>query len=613
MFYSPPSEFRELEYQDGYLPIEDHGLIGDGSAAALVGRDGVISWLCVPRFDSKPIFCGILDHEHGGGFAVQPDGNFESRQEYLGESGVLLTELRGSDGLATLTDAITLRNGADLTENVPAGRGELIRSVNVVSGKIRLVVEVDVCGGARIEPFGGGLRFSSSAQPDLELHLRSTTKLEGERTVFNLEEGQRLDLILRWGHHTERHQTPDTDKILSSTTDAWSRWANGIQYQGPQEALVRRSAITLKLLDHFENGAIVAAPTSSLPEAIGGMRNWDYRYAWIRDCAFSVYALRRIGLTAEADAFLGWALDATERHGGPKLMYDIDGETCPEEEEDPTLEGYRGSAPVRWGNGAAFQTQNDMYGELLDCAYMWVRGGGEIDSHLWETLRQQVEKAGEVWDQPDHGIWEVRSDEQVFTYSMAMCQVALDRGAKLAEQFNLEGDVRGWQQTAGEITETILDSAWDDERRALSMHLGGGGLDASLLSLPLRRVVPADHPKMVQTCEAIVRELGAGGGLLFRYLPEVSPDGLEGDEGAFLLCSFWLVDNLAQQGHLEEAYDLYATLCGHANSLGLLPEQIDPGSGGFLGNFPQAFSHIGVIASGFNLARSERRLRGLAE
>jgi alpha,alpha-trehalase len=608
MSFIPDPDFHRLEYLDGYLPIEDHGLIGDGSTAALVGRDGVISWLCVPRFDSEPLFSGILDRQRGGGFTVQPEGVLESRQQYVGESGVLLTEMRGPDGLVAVTDAVTLRSGADLTENVAAGRGELIRSVRVSSGRVRLVVDVEVCGGSRVESFGGGLTFSCQAQPNLRLYLQGTARLEGNRTVLDLSEGDRLDLIMRWGQAAQRHQL-DTDQIMRSTADSWSRWADGIEYQGPEEALVRRSAITLKLLDHFQNGAIVAAPTSSLPEAIGGVRNWDYRYTWIRDCAFSVYALRRIGLTREAEAFLGWALDAAERHGGPQIMYDIDGETCPEEYEDPDLEGYRRSAPVRWGNGAAFQTQNDVYGELLDCAYMWARGGGEIESHLWESLRPQVETAAEVWDKPDHGIWEVRTSGRVFTYSAALCQVALDRGARLAEQYDLKGDVEGWRKTAETITETILESAWDDERSSLTEHLGGGGLDASLLSLPLRRVVPPDHPKMVATCEAVVRELGAGGGLLYRYLPDVSPDGLAGEEGAFLLCSFWLVDNLAHQGRLEEAYDLYSTICSHANPLGLLPEQIDPDSGRFLGNFPQAFSHIGIIASGFNLTRADRRLR----
>jgi pentatricopeptide repeat protein len=376
-----------------------------------------------------------------------------------------------------------------------------------------------------------------------------------------------------------------------------------LAYRGPQEAVVRRSAVTIKLLDHFENGAIVAAPTSSLPELIGGSRNWDYRYAWVRDAAFSVYALHRIGLSHEAAGFLGWVLDAVERDGRPHIMYDLDGRRPPAEREDAELEGYRRSRPVRWGNAAAGQHQHDVYGEILDCAHQWAAHHGAIPGALWERLRKLAEAASREWRKPDHGIWEVRTRGRPFTYSAAMCQVALDRAARMAERFALPGPRDLWSRTAEEIRQTILEEAWDPQIQALTEHLGGGGLDASLLALPLRRVVKADHPKMVATTRAIVERLGTGQGLLYRYLPEESPDGLPGHEGAFLLCSFWLVDNLAKQGRLDEALDLYDSLCARAGTLGLLPEEIDPSTGAFLGNYPQAFSHIGVISSGVNLAR----------
>jgi GH15 family glucan-1,4-alpha-glucosidase len=378
-------------------------------------------------------------------------------------------------------------------------------------------------------------------------------------------------------------------------------------YAGREAALVRRAAITLKLCDHWSNGALIAAPTSSLPAPIGGVRNWDYRYTWIRDASYSVYALRRIGFREEAGAFLGWVLDTFEHGTAPKIMYELEGGPVPDERVDGELEGYRRSAPVRWGNGAADQRQHDVYGEVLDCAYQWVRGGELIDEHLWGRLAALADLAADAWRLPDQGIWEVRSEGRVFTYSAGLCQVALDRAARLAEQLNLPGPVDRWRQAAAELRETVLEGSWDEEAQTLSEHLdGGGGLDASLLALPLRRVVPAGHPRMVATTAAVAERLSAGNGLLYRYLHDASPDGIAGDEGAFLLCSFWLVENLARQGELEKASELYASLCARASPLGLLPEQIDPSTGQFFGNFPQAFSHIGVISAGVTLARGGR-------
>jgi GH15 family glucan-1,4-alpha-glucosidase len=299
-------------------------------------------------------------------------------------------------------------------------------------------------------------------------------------------------------------------------------------------------------------------------------------------------------------------LDAVDRDGRPRVLYDLDGNQPPPERIDEELEGYRRSPPVRWGNAAADQRQHDVFGEILDCAFQWAARGGPIDSSLWERLRTLVEAARVEWREPDHGIWEVRTPGRTFTYSAAMCQVALDRGARIAERLGLPGDIAGWRADAERITRAILEGAWDPQLDSLTEHLGGGGLDASLLCLPLRRVIPADDPRMVATTKAVVKRLGAGHGLLFRYLPEESPDGLPGEEGAFLLCSFWLVDNLALQGRLDEAMELYDSLCARAGTLGLLPEQIDPSSGAFLGNYPQAFSHVGVISSGMTLARVQR-------
>ena len=595
--------FKPLERIEGYLPIEDHGLIGDGSTAALVGRDGVISWMCLPRFDSRPLFCGILDAERGGAFTLMPVGILESRQYYEPGTGVLITEMRGPTGLVRVTDALTFHSGADLTEDAVAGRSELLRMVEVLQGRVEVIAAIAPWGGAVAERHAGGYLIKCLARPDLKVFLMSSAPLAGLRSTVELNEGERFFVSLRWEEGSPRAHIHPPERILEDTIRIWHAFMGHFTYRGPEKALVRRSAITLKLLDYTPTGAMVAAPTSSLPEAIGGKRNWDYRYAWIRDAAFSVYALRRIGLAEEAATFLAWVLDSIEAHGHPTVLYDLHGNQPPPEREDPELAGYRNSQPVRWGNAAAEQRQHDVYGEIVDCAYQWVRGGGKLDPVLWSRLQRIIESARREWRTPDHGIWEVRTAGRPFTYSAALCHVALDRGARLADAMGLLGDAAGWRVEAERIRRCILEEAWDPDLGAITEHLGGGGVDASLLSLPLRRVISANHPKMVATTKAVMERLGAGNGLIYRYLPQESPDGLPGHEGAFLLCSFWLVDNLAKQGRVKEATDLFCSLCRRSNSVGLLPEEIDPGSGRFLGNFPQAFSHVGLISSAVVLSR----------
>ncbi|WP_303901289.1 glycoside hydrolase family 15 protein [Thiohalomonas denitrificans] len=600
---SRQARFGPLHYtSEGYLAIEEYGLIGDGAGAALVGRDGAIPWLCAPRFDSPPLFCGLLDAQRGGAFTIAPERLDESRHYYLPDTGVLATELRGPDGVVRITDALTFRTGANLNEGVRAARGELLRQVEVLEGDVPLRIDMALRGTVDAEPHGDGWRIRT--RDGLELRYNATIALQGLRSIYYARAGECFHLVLRWASGSYRYDPIAHQEVLEATIASWRRWISGFEYGGPQAALVRRSAITLKLLDHFENGAIIAAPTSSLPEAVGGPRNWDYRYTWVRDAAFSVYALRGVSLTVEAQAFLAWVLDDVENPGRPRVLYDLDGGVPPQEWEDGELEGYRGSAPVRWGNAAVEQRQHDVFGEILDSAYQWANRGGRVTPHLWSCLHTFVEQARVEWRKPDHGIWEVRTSGHPFTYSAALCQVALDRGARIAERLGLPGDIRGWRADAAVIRETILNEAWNSKRNTLTEHLGGGWLDASLLTLPLRRVVPFDHPRMIATVEAVRQRLGAGDGLLYRYIPEESPDGLPGHEGAFLLCSFWLLNNLTGQGRLDEATALYDALCNRTNDLGLLPEQIDPATGAFLGNFPQAFSHVGLIASGRNLARA---------
>ncbi|MER5475902.1 glycoside hydrolase family 15 protein [Streptomyces sp. NPDC002734] len=605
--YDPDPPFRPIRRRDGYLPLEDLGLIGDGTTSALVGLDGSIPWMCLPRFDSTPLFCGLLDHERGGHFTVRPDDLVEARQWYVEDTGVLVTELRTSEGLVRLTDALTLRQGADLSDDAPAGRAELVRSAQVLSGRVRLRADLEPRGGAQARALFSGVELRPYRQPGLRLHLRCSRPLEGLRNSYDLQKGDRLDLVLSWGRF-HRHHRFDADAMLAATGDAWRRWMAGCTYEGPQGPLVRRSAITLKMCDDWSNGSTVAAPTSSLPAPVGGIRNWDYRYTWIRDAAFAVFALRRIGFRGEADAFLGWVLDAFEQTGRPRIMYTLDGLPVPDETVDGELEGYRHSAPVRWGNGATDQRQHDVYGEILDCADQWLLAGGEIQPALWSSLAKLADQATTAWHQPDQGLWEVRNDGGVFTYSAGLCHVALDRAVRIAERHGLPGRVDMWRAAADELRQRILEDSWDEDTQTLSVALSGGGaLDASLLALPLRGVVPVDHPRMVATATAVATRLSAGDGLLYRYLHDESPDGLAGDEGAFVLCSFWLVDNLAGQGRLEEAEELYASLCARASATGLLSEQIRPSDGEFMGNFPQAFSHIGIIASGVNLGRARSR------
>ena len=398
--HDPDPPFRPVRRREGYLPLEDLGLVGDGATAALVGLDGSIPWMCLPRFDAEPLFCSLLDRVRGGHFTLAPEDLVEARQRYEPDTGVLTTELRSPTGLVRVTDALALRSGADLTDDAPADRAELVRSAVVLAGHVRLRADLEPRGGGQARALFSGLEVRSSRRPDLRLHLRSNRPLGGLHSTHDLRQGDRLDLVLSWGRF-HRHHRFDADAMLQETADAWRRWMKHMDYGGPEESLVRRAAITLKMCDDWASGSLVAAPTSSLPAPIGGIRNWDYRYAWIRDAAFAVFALRRIGFRGEADAFLGWVLDAFEYSRRPRIMYSLDGSPVPDEVEDGELEGYLRSGPVRWGNGAADQRQHDVYGEILDCADQWLLSGGEIQPALWTSLAELAEAAGQAWRQPE--------------------------------------------------------------------------------------------------------------------------------------------------------------------------------------------------------------------
>ena len=592
--------FRALEPRGGYLPLADHGFLGDGRCGALVARDGSVDWLCLPRFDSAPLFAGILDHARGGRMAIGPARIVAARQAYVADTCVLVTELRGDDGTVRLTDALVLESATDVAANGDASARQLARRAQVVEGSADVRIELEPHHRHRLEPGDHGLEVAGAEVP---VRIAASVPLHHRVTTARLRTGESIDVVIDWSERAQVDPASVEDG-LRRTEQAWRDWGRSVHYVGPRSEAVRRSAVTLKALDHQPDGAIVAAPTSSLPEHIGGVRNWDYRYTWIRDAAFSVYALRRIGLRSEAGAFLEWVLDTTRDDDDIRVLYTVSGAAPPREREDDTLEGYRHSSPVRWGNDAAQQQQHCVYGEVLDCAFQWADAGGHIDARTWRYLRELVDRAARSWHQPDHGIWEVRASGRPFTYSAALCHVALDRGARLAGQLGHDFDRRRWAAEAQRIHSAILTQCWDPNRQALMQSLGESqALDASVLALPMRRVLFADDDKMVSTVDAIVAELGAGQGLLYRYDPQAAPDGIEGGEGAFLTCSFWLVDNLANQGRIDEALELYDSLCSRAGPLGLLPEQVDPTTGEFLGNYPQALSHVALISSGVVLAR----------
>ncbi|MFI6243188.1 glycoside hydrolase family 15 protein [Micromonospora sp. NPDC050795] len=599
---------QPIQTVDGYPRIADHALVGDGATAALVGMDATIRWLCLPRFDGPALFASLLDAEQGGAWTVQPAGLREVRQHYLADTAVVVTDLRCDTGTVQVTDAMVV--DGTLGTGRPSGPGELARLVTVLQGEVDLRIHLTGRGGLTPSAGTGEVTLGWPDAPD-PVKLTSTRTVDGLDRLdgsVRLRAGDRLGLVLRWADGPTRLRTADeVEAALDSTAAAWRTWTTSITYTGPYEDLVRRSAITLKLCDHHASGAIVAAPTSSLPEAIGGERNWDYRFTWVRDAAYTVYALRCIGLADESEGFLTWILDACLRDGRPHILYTLDGTQPGAEHIDPDLEGYRGSAPVRWGNAAADQVQHDVYGEILDCAWQWVRGGGTVDDLRWAKLVELGAAAEDNWRTPDHGIWEIRDAGRPFTYSVAMCQVAADRMARIAASTGRSDEEGRWRKLADTIHAHLLEQAWDPDAGHLTEHLGQPGtVDASLLALPLRRVLDAGDPRMTATVDAVVERLGAGNDLLYRYLPAESPDGLRGEEGAFLLCSFWWVDNLAQSGRVDEARERFERLCARVNHVGLLPEQIDPTNGQFLGNFPQAFSHIGLISSAVNLARTER-------
>ena len=599
-----------------YPPIEDHGLIGDLQTAALVSTDGTVDWFCAPRFDSPSIFAALLDPDRGGHASIRPENSdYVRRQLYLPGTPILVTRFLSADGVGEVIDFMPV------TGPIPTSRHRLVRLVRVVRGRMSFVAE---CAPAfdygraehtakvvnRCVEFRSGaavLRVSPVPPPGEQLVRDEDIELNGSglRVRATLSAGQVSGLVIETAPD-EPARPIGHDEILrlfSDARDYWRRWLRQSHYAGRWREIVERSAMTIKLMTYAPTGALVAAPTMGLPEQIGGERNWDYRYTWVRDASFSVYALLGLGFTEEARAFLAWlgnrVTEAGEQGAPLQIMYRLDGSPDLEEEVLDHLAGYRNSAPVRLGNGAATQLQLDIYGEALDSIHRADLHALPISDEGWSHLSRLVEWVCENWDQPDEGIWETRGGRQHFTYGRVMSWVALDRAIRIAQHRGRPADLPRWAATRDAVYQQVMKRGWNDKRQAFVQHYATDVLDASLLYMPLVGLVSPSDPKWQSTLRAMDDEL-VSDSLVYRYDPSASPDGLRGSEGTFSICTFWYVDALARSGRLDDARLTFEKMHTYANHLGLYAEEIGP-TGEQLGNFPQAFSHLSLISAAINL------------
>ena len=575
--------------------IEDYALIGDCLTAALVSKEGAMDWLCLPRFDSPACFAALVGSPENGRWQISPSVETRAvRRRYRGDTLILETDFETEQGAATLIDYMPIQSDTtDIIRLVQGRRGEVPMHMD-------LAVRTDY---GSIVPWvrhtSRGIR--ALAGPDT-LHCHSSVPMHGEdlRTVadFTVKEGQTVSFTLTWSPtHRGRAIVQDWRESLPATEKWWLRWAGRCTYRGEWRDAVIRSFLTLKALTYKPTGAIVAAPTTSLPERVGGVRNWDYRYCWLRDATFTLYALLTGGYIKEAKDWRAWLGRAVA--GTPseiQIMYGLRGERRLTELELSWLGGYEGSLPVRMGNAAYKQFQLDVYGEVMDSMHLARQAGLPEDEDAWRIQRDLIKFLESGWNEPDEGIWEVRGPRRHFTHSKVLAWVALDRAVKAIEQFNLKGDLHRWRFLREQIHEDICRRGFDEERNAFVQYYGSKDPDASLLVMPLVGFLPPDDPRIRGTLELIRREL-ADGPFVYRYPPAPNVDGLPAGEGTFLLCSFWLADNLAVQGCHKEAREIFEKMLELRNDVGLLPEQYSMADRRFLGNFPQAFSHVGLINS----------------
>lgn len=595
-----------------YLPIENYGVIGNQRTTALVGTDGSIDWFCFPNFDSPSVFGAILDDGKGGCFRISParEDIAKSKQFYWADTNILITRFFTADAVGEVVDFMP----------VGEGRG-LVRHARSIRGRINFQVE---CRPAfhyardshTLQIDDGGALFQA---PELTLRLAAGCPLQAcdgaALGQVSLDTGASSSFLLHAPDSAGAaapFSAEECHRLFQETARYWRDWIGRCTYRGRWREIVHRSALVLKLLVYEPTGAIVAAPTAGLPETIGGERNWDYRYTWIRDAAFTVYALMRIGFTQEATSFMDW-LTARCRElkpdGSLQVLYGIDGGHELTEEILQGWKGYRGSAPVRIGNAAVNQLQLDIYGELMDSVYLYNKHVTSISFEFWQYLHRMADWVCDHWNQPDDGIWEVRSGRQKFVYSRVMCWVALDRALRLANKRSFPANRDRWTSVRDEIYMDVQQNGWSTERNAFVQHYGSNSLDASLLMMPLVFFLSPTDPRALSTLQQIDKPRDQGGlvsgGLVYRYNAEEAPDGLQGREGTFNMCSFFLVEALTRAGkvnphYLEQARMLFEQMIGHANHLGLFSEQTGP-SGEALGNFPQALTHLALISAAVNL------------
>ena len=598
-----------------FKPIENYAIIGDLHSVALVGIDGSIDWCCLPNFDSPSIFGALLDDQVGGYFKIAVRAPHQTKQLYLPETNVLITRIFTSEGIAELTDFMPIESRT-LEAKRPKCH-QIIRRVQTVSGNIDFRLE---CFPAfdyarqthRVHHYPQGVAFvSASASVGLVSPLPLITHNTGVVAEFSVSQGQTITFYLRQmdGGSEANLLIPEESgaAAFQQTVNFWKRWMSSCTYTGRWREMVQRSALALKLLTYAPSGAIVAAPTTSLPEALGGVRNWDYRYCWLRDASFTLYALMRLGFREEAGSFMHWLEDRCHEirpDGSLQPIYGLDGRRELPEECLDHLTGYRDSRPVRIGNHAYCQLQLDVYGELMDSVYLFNKYGTPISYDLWRYLERLLDYVCDHWQEPDQGIWEVRTDGSHFVYSKLMCWVALDRGLRLAAKRGFPADVARWQVNRDRIYREIMDRGWNRSRQSFVQAYDSDRLDASSLLMSLLLFVSPTDPRMLRTIDRIQNELSMDS-LVFRYAIQEgkSPDGLTGSEGAFSICSFWLVEALTRAGRIEEAHLKFEKLLGYANHVGLYSEEIGH-TGAALGNFPQAFTHLGLISAAYNLDRA---------